>query len=327
MMRFASLGQATLVAVMLAYLAGVYFLPSQIWMGFTINALAMAIVALSWTVTGGFGGMSSFGHAAMYGTGAYASAVLQVQFGVNAWVAFGVGILAGSLMGAFIGALSFRYGLKGSYFALVTLAFAEVLRICAASFGITGGGRGLQLTLEPGIAALQFNNDRVLTYTLLLIIVALVMGLTAWLKYSRFGAYLVAVRENEDAARALGIDTYRVKVIAMAISGAFGGLAGAIYLQLWLFIDSAVVYGVSISVVALIGPIIGGAGTVWGPLVGTLGLHLLGEGAKTALHGAPGLNFVLYALVLIAALRFLPQGLMGLAARIGVLGRKGGDDA
>ena len=113
----------------------------------------------------------------------------------------------------------------------------------------------------------------------------------------------------------------------MAISGAFGGLAGAIYLQLWLFIDSSVVYGVSISVVALIGPIIGGAGTVWGPLVGTLGLHLLGESAKTLLHNAPGLNFVLYAVVLIAALRFLPQGLMGLAGRIGGFRRKESDDA
>lgn len=327
MMRFASLGQAALVALVVVYLLAVYLLPSQVWMGFTINALAMSIVALSWNITGGFGGMASFGHAAMYGTGAYASAVLQVQFGVNAWVAFAAGIAAGALMGAFIGALAFRYGVKGSYFALVTLAFAEVLRICASAFEITGAGRGLQLTLQPGVATLQFNNDRVLTYTLLLAIVALVMALTAWLKYSRFGAYLVAVRENEDAARALGIDTYRVKVTAMAISGAFGGLAGAVYLQLWLFIDSTVVYGVSISVTALIGPIIGGAGTVWGPLVGTLGLHLLGEGAKTALHGAPGLNFVLYALVLIAALRFLPQGLMGLAARIGVLGRKGGDDA
>ena len=327
MMRFASLGQAALVALVVVYLLAVYLLPSQVWMGFTINALAMSIVALSWNITGGFGGMASFGHAAMYGTGAYASAVLQVQFGVNAWVAFATGIAAGALMGAFIGALAFRYGVKGSYFALVTLAFAEVLRICASAFEITGAGRGLQLKLQPGVAALQFNNDRVLTYTLLLGIVALVMALTAWLKYSRFGAYLVAVRENEDAARALGIDTYRVKVTAMAISGAFGGLAGAVYLQLWLFIDSSVVYGVSISVTALIGPIIGGAGTVWGPLVGTLGLHLLGEGAKTALHNAPGLNFVLYAVVLIVALRFLPQGIMGLAARIGAFGRKGDDDA
>ena len=113
----------------------------------------------------------------------------------------------------------------------------------------------------------------------------------------------------------------------MAISGAFGGLAGVLYLQLWLFIDSTVVYGSAVSVEALIGPIIGGAGTVWGPLLGTLGLHLLGEGTKSLLPNSPGLNFVFYAIVLICALRFLPQGFVGFAARFGAFNKKERDDA
>lgn len=320
-MKSQSIGQLALAAAAIAYLISVYFASSPVWMGFTINALIIAVVAMSWNITGGFGGLSSFGHAALYGTGAYASAILQVKYGVNAWVGFAAGILAGAAMGAFIGALAFRYGLRGSYFALVTLAFAEVLRICASSFEFTGGGSGLQLKLDTGFANLQFA-DRSVVYTALLVVVAVVMALTALVKYSRFGAYLIAVRENEDAARALGIDTYRIKVQAMAISGAFGGLAGVLYLQLWLFIDSNVVYGSAVSVEALIGPIIGGAGTVWGPLLGTLGLHLLGEGAKHLLPNAPGLNFVLYAVVLICALRFLPQGLVGLAGKFGAFDKK-----
>jgi branched-chain amino acid transport system permease protein len=325
-MRFQSWGQLALVFAALTYLLAVYSFSSPIWMGFTINALIIGIAALSWNVTGGFGGLSSFGHAALYGTGAYASAILQVKFGFNAWLGFVSGIAAGAVMGAFIGGLAFRYGLRGSYFALVTLAFAEVLRICASSFDFTGGGSGLQLKLAPGIATLQFQ-DRVTVYTLLLILTGIVMASTAILKFSRFGAYLVAIRENEDAAEALGIDTYKIKVQAMAISGAFGGLAGVLYLQLWLFIDSTVVYGSAISVEALIGPLIGGAGTVWGPLLGTLGLHLLGEGTKHLLPNAPGLNFVLYAVVLIIALRFLPQGLVGFAARWGAFRRKDNTDA
>lgn len=325
-MRPQSVGQVALIAAALIYLFGVYFASSPVWMGFTINALIVAVVALSWNITGGFGGLSSFGHAALYGTGAYASAILQVKYGFNAWIGFGAGILAGAAMGAFIGALAFRYGLKGSYFALVTLAFAEVLRICASSFDFTGGGSGLQLTLAPGVANLQ-SNDRTVAYTALLAVVALVMVLTALIKFSRFGAYLIAIRENEDAARALGIHTYKIKVQAMAISGAFGGLAGVLYLQLWLFIDSNVVYGSAVSIEALIGPIIGGAGTIWGPLLGTLGLHLLGEGAKHLLPNAPGLNFVLYALVLICALRFLPNGLVGLASKLGTFRKKEDDDA
>ena len=325
-MKPQSVGQVVIIAATLLYLVSVYFMTSSVWMGFTINALVIAIVAMSWNVTGGFGGLPSFGHAALYGTGAYASAILQVQYGVNAWFAFVAGIAAGAAMGGFIGALAFRYGLKGSYFALVTLAFAEVLRICASSFAISGGGSGLQIPLSPGLANLQFN-DRTLVYTILLVVVALAMLVMVYLKNSRFGAYLIAVRENEDAARALGIDTYRIKVKAMVISGALGGLSGVLYVQLWLFIDSTVVYGSAISIEALIGPIIGGAGTIWGPLVGTLSLHLLGEGAKHLLHNAPGLNFVLYAVVLICVLRFLPQGLMGAAAKIGPLKRKESDDA
>ncbi|SOC85702.1 amino acid/amide ABC transporter membrane protein 2, HAAT family (TC 3.A.1.4.-) [Ensifer adhaerens] len=326
MMKLNSTGQVVLILVAVAYLLGVYFVSSPVWMGFTINALIVAVLALSWNVTGGFGGLSSFGHAVLYGTGAYTSAILQVTYGVNAWVALLAGIAMAAAVGGFIGALAFRYGVKGSYFALVTLAFAEVFRICAASFDFTGGGSGLQLKLATGISNIQFA-DRTVLYTFLLAIVALVMLLTAWIKYSRFGAYLVAVRENEDAARALGIDTYRIKVLAMAVSGAFGGLAGVLYLQLWLFIDSSIAYGSSVSIEALIGPIIGGAGTVWGPVLGTLGLHLIGEGAKTLLSNAPGLNFVLYAVVLICALRFMPNGLVGLAGRIGPFAKKESKDA
>ena len=325
-MKFQSWGQCALAFFAIAYLAGVYFASSPIWMGFSINALIVTLAALSWNITGGLGGLSSFGHAALYGTGAYASAILQVKYGVNAWFGLGGGIAAGAAMGAFIGGLAFRSGLKGSYFALVTLAFAEVLRICASSFEWTGGGSGLQLKLMPGLAQLQII-ERPWIYTGLLAVVGLVMFLTGLIKHSRFGAYLIAIRENEDAAEALGINTYKIKVQAMAISGAFGGLAGVLYLQLWLFIDSTVVYGSAVSVEALIGPIIGGAGTVWGPLLGTLGLHLLGEGTKSLLPNSPGLNFVFYAIVLICALRFLPQGFVGFAARFGAFNKKERDDA
>lgn len=321
-----SIGQWAVMAVTLAYLIGVYVMSSDVWMGFTINALVVVILAISWNITGGFGGLLSFGHAAMYGTGAYASAIMQVQLGVNAWIALAAGILAGAVMGAFIGAVSFRYGLKGSYFALVTLAFAEVLRVCASSFAFTGGGSGLQVPLNPGISSLQFT-ERATSYIIILVIVLLLIGVTYRVKNSRFGAYLIAIRENEDAARALGINTFKVKTQAMALSGAIAGLAGVIYLQLWLYIDASIVYGITVSTDALIGPLIGGAGSVFGALVGTLGLHLIGESAKHLLNNAPGLNFVLYAVILMIAVRFLPQGIWGGAAKIMPFNRKDSNDA
>jgi branched-chain amino acid transport system permease protein len=315
-MKHTSLGEWLLYGAICAYLLLIYLLPSQAWLGFTINALIVTILSVAWNLLGGFGGQMSFGHAALFGTGAYVTAILQVKLGVNPWIAAGLAVVAATLVAGFIGALSFRYGLRGSYFALVTLAFAEVLRILASSFAFTGGGQGILVPYKTGLANFQFA-DRITTYTLVLVMVAVAMLITVAVQRSRFGAYLIAIRENEEAAKALGIDTFRTKVLAMMLSGAIGGAAGVAYLQTYLFIDAPIAYGSTMSIEALLGPIIGGAGTIWGPIVGTLSLHLLGEGAKHLVSGAPGLNLVLYGVVLLVILRYLPDGIVGFARSIG----------
>ncbi|MGE0801560.1 MAG: branched-chain amino acid ABC transporter permease [Lautropia sp.] len=302
------------VGVLLAIVVLLPFvLPTQGWLGFAINAMLISVLGIAWNITGGLGGLMSFGHAALFGTGAYASAMLQIHLGVNAWVAAALGIAAGALMGGFIGALSFRYGLRGSYFALVTLAFAEVLRVLAGSFEVTGSGTGLSVRLAPGLANLQFA-DRLSSYGFVLLLAVAALLVAAAIQRSRFGAYLVAIRENEEAARALGIDTFRVKVGAMLLSGAIAGAAGIAYLQIYLFVDAPIGFGPTMSVDALLGPMIGGAGTLLGPVLGTVVLHTVGEGVKSLLGNAPGLNLVLYGVVLLAILRFLPNGLMGLVS-------------
>src|SRR6185295_4667391 len=165
------------------------------------------------------GGQYSFGHAAFFGTGAYVTAILQVRYGVNAYAGFALGIVAGALLGAAIGALTFRSGLRGSYFALVTLAFAEVLRIIASVAPITGAGVGLLIKLDVGPRTMQFAS-RAAFYWLILALVAIALVVTRLIEQSRFGARLVAVRENEDAARALGVDATRVKLAAITLSAA-----------------------------------------------------------------------------------------------------------
>lgn len=311
-----SAGEIGVVVLLIAYIAMPYLSSSQAWVGFAINAMLISVLSIAWNITGGFGGLMSFGHAALFGTGAYAAAMLQLHLGLGAWPAAGAGVIAGGLMGGFIGALSFRYGLRGSYFALVTLAFAEVLRVLASSFEITGGGQGLQLRLATGLDNLQFA-DRMDSYTFVVVLMLVALAVSVAIRMSRFGAYLIAVRENEEAAKAVGIDTFRVKVLAMTTSGLIAGAAGVAYLQIYLFIDAPIAYGSTMSVEALLGPIIGGAGTLLGPIVGTVVLHTIGEIAKNSLGAAPGLNLVLYGLVLLLILRFLPNGLMGLAQRIG----------
>lgn len=307
--------EGSLYVAVCLYLGSLFVLPSDAWLGFTINALIVAILAVGWNVLGGLAGQMSFGHAALFGTGAYATAVLQVRLGVNPWGAAFLAIAVAALVGGGIGALVFRYGLRGSYFALVTLAFAEVFRILASSFAFLGGGQGILVPYRAGFANFQFT-QRLETYGLVLLLVAAAMLITVLVKRSRFGAYLAAIRENEDAAKALGINVFRCKVLAMTLSGAISGAAGVAYLQTYLFVDSSVAFGPTMSIEALLGPIIGGVGTVWGPLVGTLLLHLLGEGAKRLVQNAPGLNLVLYGAVLLVILRFLPDGVIGLVRRV-----------
>src|SRR5438132_3120616 len=182
-----------LIIIVVALLAGVPLLTSSnVVLNFMVVALLIALVGQGWNVLGGYGGQYSFGHAAFFGTGAYMTAILQVRYGINAWLGLVVGIAAGALVGAIIGALSFRSGLRGSYFALVTLAFAEVLRILASVAPVTGAGVGTLIKLDLRLEAFQFQS-RAPFYWIILAFVAASMVIVKLIEGSRFGAYLVAV--------------------------------------------------------------------------------------------------------------------------------------
>jgi len=286
---------------------------SNVVLNFLAFALLIALAGQGWNLLGGYCGQYSFGHAAFFGTGAYVTAVLQVPYGINAWLGFAIGIAAGSVVGAVIGALSFRSGLKGSYFALVTLAFAEVLRIVASVAPITGAGVGTLIRLDLRPEAFQFQS-RVPFYWIILGLVALSLILVRLIEDSRFGAYLVAVRENEDGAKALGVNVTMVKLCAMTISAAITAAAGCFYAQYFLFIDAGIAYGPWISIEALLAPIIGGTGHVLGPLLGAIIIKSLGEAAKLVTGDAPGLDLVIYGSVLILVVAFAPRGIVGLFA-------------
>ena len=287
------------------------FIESRFWLGFWTTTLFFALLGQSWNILGGYGGQVSFGHAVFFGTGAYVSAVLQVRLGLDAWTSAAIAVAAGALVGAFIGALSFRYGLRGSYFALVTLAFAEVFRVLANAWDFTGSGFGMLVPMKPGAANLQFA-DRSWFYYAILLLVVLAYALTWRVERSRFGAYLLAIRENEDAARALGINAFRIKLAAITLSGAMAAMAGVFYIQYYLFVDSHVGYGPAMSVNALLAPLIGGAGTVLGPLIGAVALGSLAELTSLLLGKEPGVNLLAFGVLLLVILRFLPNGLMGL---------------
>jgi branched-chain amino acid transport system permease protein len=285
---------------------------SGVVLNFVMTALYACLLAQAWNILGGFGGQFSFGHALFFGTGAYAQAMLQIDGHLNAWVALPLACLAGATVGAGVGAISFRYGLKGSYFALVTLAFAEVFRILALSVPFTGAGVGLMLPLQSSARAMQFEN-RSGFVLLLLALVTMGLLLTAWLRHSRFGAYLQAVRDNEDAARAVGVNPLRVKLRATVMSAALMSAGGAMYVQIFQYIDPGIAFGPHTSVEALVGAIVGGMGTLWGPVVGAFALHVLADLTRNLFGQLPGINMVIYGSVLVVIVMFMPRGIAGSA--------------
>ena len=301
---------ASVAAFAIAVAALASFVDSGVVLTFVMMTLYAALLAQAWNMLGGFGGQFSFGHALFFGTGAYVQAIAQVTHGLNPWLALLLAVAAAAGVGLFVGALSFRYGLKGSYFALVTLAFAEVFRILALSVDFTGGGVGMMVPLKESLANMQFGSRKgYIGLVLAFVVVALLV--TVWLRHSRYGAWLQAVRDNEDAARAVGVDPFRVKLGAITLSGAFMGAAGAFYVQVFQYIDPGIAFGPHVSVEALVGAIVGGMGTLWGPVLGAFVLHLLADLTRNLFGQLPGLNMVIYGVVLVVIVMFLPRGLAG----------------
>ena len=287
--------------------------------GFLI--LFAAYLGQTWNIAGGFAGQTSFGHVVFFGVGAYTSTILQTAYGVNPWIAWPFAALAGAFTGWLIGVLSYRAGLKGSYFALITLAVAEVGRIVANSLPITKGGLGILVRADHRDPPTSSSEDPVWFYYLALALCLLAM-LIAWrLTRTRFGARLAAIRENEDAAQALGIDSFREKVKCLTLSGGLCGAGGTVYVQKYLYLDPSIAFGVDKSVEMLLVTMIGGAGTVLGPLIGSGVLHVVGEITRDLGNMLPGvsnaqpLSIIVYGAVLIAIVAWLPDGLMGLFSR------------
>ena len=279
-----------------------------------------AFIGQSWNVAGGFAGQTSFGHAVFFGVGAYTSTILQVSHGWNPWLAWPVAMAMGGLVGAGIAILSFRAGLRGSYFALITLAFAEVFRIVANSATFTRGGLGMLIKADSRLENFQFKTP-IAPYYLALALCIVSLLIAWWLTRSRFGARLVAIRENEDAARALGIDVFAEKVKVLTLSGAMCAAGGTFYAQKYLYIDPSIAFGIDKSVEMLLVTMVGGAGTIFGPLIGSVVLTGINELTRWAAAVVPALkniqplSLIVYGAMLIIIVAGLPDGFASLLWR------------
>ena len=276
-----------------------------------ISILFFAYLGLAWNLLGGYAGQFSFGHAAFFGIGAYTSTLLLLRAGLSPWL----GMLAGGLLatgfGLFEGYLSFRYGLRGPYFSLVTLAFAEMLRVVTVNLRVVGASLGLVVPSGRANALFFVFADKLPYYYVIFGMTAGALGITHLVARSRLGYCLVAVRENEDAAEAAGVDARGAKLRAMAISAFLTALGGTFYAQYFAYIDPTITFGPAVSIQGLLQAIVGGAGTVLGPLLGSFVLTPISELSRAAIRGRAGVDVMVYGLVLILVISFLPQGLMG----------------
>lgn len=288
-----------------------------------IFTLFWAYLGMAWNILGGYAGQFSFGHAAYYGIGAYTSTWLLVTLHVNPWVGMFVGGLLAMAFGLFTGFVSWRYGLKGPYFALATFAFAEMLRLLTANWDVVNRSLGLQIQLIGGNSwwAFQFEADKRPYYYVILSFLLLAVMITFFLARSKVGYYWQAIREDEEAAASLGVNTLRYKLLAMAISAFLTALGGTFYAQYVFFIEPDLVFGVRTSVDILLRPLIGGIGTVLGPLVGGIVLTPLSELTRAFvrqpphflefLKGRSGVDLMFFGAILVLVIMYVPEGVVG----------------
>lgn len=245
-----------------------------------------AFMSQAWNIIGGFAGQLSIGHAAFFGIGAYVSTICYMHLGLTPWLGMIVAAAVSALFGAGLGLVSFHYGLKGPFFTLVTVAFAEIIRLILLHWEFVGAANGILLPYspEPTFWEFQFRDKEPYYYIALAMMLASI-ALVWWIARSRFGYYLHAIRQDEEAAEAVGVPTKKCKIQAIALSAALAGMGGTFYAQYTQYIvpDDMVVGRVSVEI--LLGAVIGGAGTVMGPIIGAFILIPVGEATRVIFEG------------------------------------------
>lgn len=301
-MRWAAAGALAVLLVLPAVL-GSYAVTVFIFIFF------YAFLGQAWNLIGGYAGQLSAGHAAFVGLGAYTSAMLSIHAGLTPWLGMLVGGVLSATLGAVMGYLGFRFGLRGFYFVLLTVAFAEIFRVIALNSDWVGGAQGLYITFTGDPRQFQFQDNRVYYYVSLGLML-LATGVVAWIERHRFGAYLVAIREDENACEALGVDTFRYKMLAIVVSAFLTGVGGTFYAFYLFSLQPNSVFGIPLSVEIIIRPIVGGSGTLLGPILGSFILSPLAELSRTwfSQGGWTGLHLIVYGALLIGVVLFLPQG-------------------
>lgn len=292
------------------------------WLNIAILVLLYAALAQAWNILGGFAGQISLGNAAFFGVGAYTSTVMLDRWNVSPWL----GMLAGAVLAAIFAVVVFFpvFRLGGHYFAIATIALGEIMVVLFSGWEFVRGARGITIPFVRGPdrrptdswAYLQFNDSRVPYYYVVLGLAIVVMAVAIAVNHSKLGYYFRAIKNDQQAARSLGVPVLRYKLIAVAISAALTAMLGTFYAQYLLFIDPETLMRLELSVLIALVAILGGVGTVVGPLLGAIVLIPLSEISRGQLGGSGNtLDLVLYGGLIILISIFQPNGLVALGDR------------
>jgi branched-chain amino acid transport system permease protein len=280
-------------------------------LGLFIMIFYYAYLGQSWNVLTGYTGHVSLGHALYVGVGAYTTTFLAQKYGLSPWLGMIAGGFLASVIGLFVGFLGFRFGLRGVYFVILTIAFAEIARIVVSHIEALGSFSGIFLDFNPGFLNFQFKGNVPYYYIALGFMTASVIAVRA-IETSRIGRFLVAIREDEAAAQALGVNTFKYSMIAIAISAFMTSLAGAFYANFIFYLQPNQVFGMSLSIELILRPIIGGLGTALGPILGSFILTPLSEISRAYFTkgGLEGLHLILYGVLTVLVVLFMRKGIL-----------------
>lgn len=299
------------LAILLALALGLpAFVTSPTHLNLAILILMAAQIGVSWNIVGGYAGQVSLGHVAFYGIGAYTSAIMFSIWGINPWIAMVTGGLIAASTSLIIGWSCFR--LKGHYFAMATIAVAEIIQIIFTNWDFAGAAVGLTIPMsDEGWSKMIFGGKEPYYYIALgLLLVTLLANF--WIERSYLGYYFRAIKDEPDAARSLGVSLSKYKQIAFAVSSFFTAMGGSLYAQKELYIDPASVLGTGISIKMALVSILGGVGTLFGPVVGAGLLTAIEEGTRTFFGGTGrGTDLIIYAALIIAIAVYYPNGIVG----------------
>jgi len=292
--------------VIVALLAALPWIGNTVLVQFGINVLLLATLAQGWNIIGGYTGYPSFGNSVFYGLGAYGVAIAMVQYHLPFWVGMLLGLGLGVVFAGLLGLAVLR--LKGHYFAICTLGLALVMTAIVSNLEIAGSNIGLVLPLL---------RSEVLFYELALGLLILATLTIFWLSRSRFGLGLIAIRENEEGAAVMGVNTTLYKILAFMLSASFTALAGGIYAYYITFIDPVGVFDIGLNVKMIIMAVFGGPGSVLGPVVGAFILSAISEVLATKVTSIASMFF---GIVIVIAVMFMPRGIAHLVQHIKRIG-------